>query len=61
MTWLNDRQFQMMIDRWRSDNPGQEPDEKTINTLRIQAQMIVDDIKRSQYLEEMEFLYPSGD
>ena len=37
MTWLNDRQFQMMIERWRSDNPGQEPDEKTINTLRIQA------------------------
>ena len=23
-----------------SDNPGQEPDEKTINTLRIQAQAL---------------------
>ncbi len=55
MTWLHDQQFQMMVERWRSDNPGQEPDEKTIDTLRIQAQMIVDDIKRSQYLEEMEF------
>ncbi len=60
MTWLHDQQFQMMVQRWRSDNPGQEPDEKTIDTLRIQAQMIVDDIARSQYLEEREFLYPSG-
>ncbi|HPY26137.1 MAG TPA: hypothetical protein PLK19_17670, partial [Mycobacterium sp.] len=55
MTWLHDQQFQMMVQRWRSDNPGQEPDEKTIDTLRIQAQMIVDDIARSQYLEEREF------
>ena len=61
MTWLHGQQFQMMVQRWRSDNPGQEPDEKTIDTLRIQAQMIVDDIARSQYLEEREFLYPSGD
>lgn len=61
MTWLYDRQFELMAERWRNDNPGQEPDDKIINTLRIQARMIVDDIKRSQYLEEMQFLYPSGD
>lgn len=61
MTWLHDRQLEAMIERWRTDNPGREPDEKIIGTLRIQARMIVDDIKRTQYVEEREFLYPSGD
>jgi len=61
MTWLYDRQFELMAERWRNDNPGQELDDKIIDTLRIQARMIVDDIKRSQYLEEVQFLYPSGD
>lgn len=61
MRWLYDRQLETMVERWRNDNPGQEPDDKIIGTLRIQARMIVDDIKRSQYLEEMQFLYPNGD
>ncbi len=61
MKWLYDRQFEIMVERWRSEHLGQEPDYKIIDTLRIQAQMIVDDIARSQYLEEMEFFYPSGD
>jgi hypothetical protein len=50
-----------MVEQWRNDHPGQEPDDKTTDTLRIQARMIIDDVQRSQYLEEMEFLYPSGD
>jgi hypothetical protein len=58
---LYDRQFEIMVERWRSEHLGQELDDKIIDTLRIQAQMIVDDISRSQYLEEMEFFYPSGD
>ncbi len=61
MKELYDRQFELMVERWRSENLGQEPDDKIIDTLRVQAQMIVDDISRSQYLEEMEFFYPSGD
>jgi hypothetical protein len=61
LEWLYDRQFEIVVERWRSENLGQEPDDKIIDTLRVQAQMIVDDIKRSQYLEEMEFLYASGE
>lgn len=61
MKWLYDQQFEIMAERWRSENLGHEPDDKIIDTLRIQSQMIVDDISRSQYLEEMEFFYPSNE
>lgn len=61
LQWLYDRQFEVMVERWRSENLGQEPDDKVLDILRGQAQMIVDDIRRSQYLEEMDFLYPSGE
>ena len=59
--WLYDRQFEGMVEQWRNDHPGQEPDDKTTDTLRIQARMIIDDVQRSQYFEEIESLYPSGD
>lgn len=61
LQWLYDRQFEVMVERWRSENLGQEPDDKVLDILRGQAQMIVDDIRRSQYLEEMDFLYPGDD
>lgn len=61
MTGLYDRQFDTMVERWRTEHPGQEPGETITATLRAQARMIVDDITRAQYLEEMELLYPSDD
>ena len=59
--WLYDRQLEGMVEQWRNDHPGQEPDGKTTDTLRIQARMIIDDVQRSQHFEEIESLYPSGD
>lgn len=61
MTWLYDQQFKAMVASWRERNPGQIPDAAVLDTLPVQARMIVDDVQRSQYLEQMEHLYPTRD
>ncbi len=33
MKWLYNQQFEIMVERWRSENLGQEPDDKIIDTL----------------------------
>ncbi len=54
---LYDSQFELMLQRWRSENPEQEPDAETVKRLRIQTRMIVDDVDNAQRAEVTENLY----
>lgn len=55
MSWYLEQlyaaQFELMLKRWHEENAGVEPDDETVNRLRIQARMVVDDVDRSQRAE----------